>query len=58
MGKTRFSPEGRHERNLLEDMGQRRLIRHKPKLQMIDNPVHGPELRDETEAKSRVSFLC
>ena len=32
---------GRHERNLLEDMRRRRLIHHKPKLQMIDNPVHG-----------------
>jgi len=27
---------GRHQRNLLEDMGWRRFIRHKPKLQMID----------------------
>jgi len=31
---------------------------HKRQLQVIDDPVHGPELRDETEAKSRVSFFC
>jgi len=39
---------GRHQGSLLEDMGRRRLNRHKPKLQMIDDPVHGPELRDES----------
>jgi hypothetical protein len=48
---------GRRERDLLEDMRRRRLRRHKRQLHVIDNPVrHGPELHDETEAKSRVSF--
>ena len=47
MGKTRFSPEGRQERNLLEDMARRRLIRHKRQLQMVDNPFHDGMLRDE-----------
>ena len=48
MGKTRFSPEGRQERNLLEDMARRRLIRHKPKLQMLHDPVHDGIFRDES----------
>ena len=38
---------GRHESDLLEDMGGRRLLGHEPKLQMIDNPVHGGIIGDE-----------
>ena len=37
------------ERYLLEDMGRRRLRRHKRQLQMIDNPVHNSLLRDESD---------
>jgi len=40
MGKIRFSPEGRQERDLLEDMGRRGLRRYKRQLQMIDEPIH------------------
>ena len=36
---------GRRERDLLEDMGGRGLRRHKRQLHVIDDPVHGPELR-------------
>jgi len=38
---------GRHERNLLEDMGRRRLRRHKRQLQMLHYPIHDGNLRDE-----------
>ena len=36
---------GRRERGLLEDVTRRRLRRHKRQLHVIDDPVHGPELR-------------
>lgn len=49
---------GRHQDDLLEDMRKRRLLGHERQLAMVDDSVHGPELRDETEAKSLVSFLC
>ena len=40
---------GRRERNLLEDMGRGGLRRHKRQLHVIDDPVHGPEFRDESD---------
>ena len=41
---------GRQERGLLEDRGGRRLVCHKRQAEVIDDPVHGPEIRDETSA--------
>ena len=46
MGKTRCSPEGRHERDRLEDMGRRGLRRHKRQFQMLHDPNHDGVLRD------------
>jgi hypothetical protein len=43
------APLGHHERDLLEDTGRRRLIRHKRQLQMINNPIHDRVLRDESD---------
>ena len=57
MGKIRFSPEGRQERDLLEDMGRRGLRRYKRQLQMIDNPVHNGILRDESDDLHRAAAL-
>ena len=37
MGKTRCSPEGRHERDRLEDMGRRRFLCDKRQLQKSDD---------------------
>jgi hypothetical protein len=48
---------GRHQGNLLEDMRGRRLIRHKPKLQMIDNPIQNGLLRDESDDLHRPPAL-
>jgi len=41
---------GRHESDLLEDTGGRRLLGHEPKLQMVGDPVHGPIIGDEGDA--------
>jgi hypothetical protein len=49
---------GGHQKLMISDVRGRRLRRRKRQFQVIDDPVHGPELRDETEAKSRISFLC
>jgi hypothetical protein len=38
---------GRHKRDLLEGMGGRWLLGNEPKLQMIDDPVHGGIIGDE-----------
>jgi len=50
---------GRHQGDLLEGMGGRRLLGHEPKLQMVDDPVHGgkdpPGASDETRQESRDS---
>ena len=48
MGKTRFSPEGGRERNLLEDMRRLRLRHHEHQLQMLHDPVHDGIFRDES----------
>ena len=46
-GETRFSPEGRQEPNLFEEVGRRRLIHYERQLQMLHDPVHNGILRDE-----------
>ena len=42
-------PRGAVNNHEFEDMRRRRLRRHKAKLQVIDDPAHGPELRDESD---------
>jgi hypothetical protein len=51
-------PGRRPHLGILEDGDCRRAQVHRRELEVFDDPGHGPELRDETEAKSRVSFLC
>jgi len=51
-------PGRRPHLGILEDGDYRRAQVHRRELEVFDDPVYGPELRDETEAKSRVSFLC
>jgi len=48
---------GRRERDLLEDMGGRRLRRRKHQLQMIDDPIHNGILRDESDNLHRPPTL-
>jgi len=57
MGKTGFSPEGRQERNLLEDMRRLRLRHHEHQLQMLHDPVHNGILRDEIDDLHRPPAL-
>jgi len=49
MGKIRFSPEGRQERDLLEDMIKRRLRGDERQLQVVDDPFYNGILRDEID---------
>jgi len=57
---------GRHQGDLLEDMGGRRLLGNEAQLQMVDDPVHGGIIGDKGDdlhhspalrAKHRVHFV-
>lgn len=43
---------GRHQGNVLEDLGRRRLVRHKNQSEVIDDPVHNGMLREEQDGKT------